>query len=94
MGAILEMVLKSAVSRENKIPTNSRQAPTSWRRFLDGFEENVISAMLRIRIFGKRFMESEMTSILVKVGEIFRHIFRIHHEFRKVTVDFVQVFLW
>ena len=36
-------------------------------RFLDGFEENVISGPRSIRIFGKRFMESEMTSILVKV---------------------------
>ena len=63
-------------------------------RFFEGFEENVISGQRSIRIFGKRFMESEMTSILVKVGEIFRHIFRIYHEFRKVTVDFVQVFLW
>ena len=34
-------------------------------RFLDGFEENVISGQRSIRIFGKRFMESEMTSILV-----------------------------
>ena len=35
-------------------------------RFLDGFEENVISGQRSIRIFGKRFMESEMTSILVQ----------------------------
>ena len=34
-------------------------------RFLNGFEENVISGQRSIRIFGKRFMESEMTSILV-----------------------------
>jgi hypothetical protein len=34
-------------------------------RFLDGFEENLISGQRSIRIFGKRFMESEMTSILV-----------------------------
>ena len=35
-------------------------------RFLDGFEENVISGQRSIRIFGKRLMESEMTSILVQ----------------------------
>ena len=35
-------------------------------RFLDGFEENVISGQRSIRIFGKLFMESEMTSILVQ----------------------------
>ena len=35
-------------------------------RFLNGFEENVISGQRSIRIFGKRFMESEMTSILVQ----------------------------
>ena len=35
-------------------------------RFLDGFEENVISGQRSIRIFGKRFMESEMTVILVQ----------------------------
>ena len=35
-------------------------------RFFDGFEENVISGQRSIRIFGKRFMESEMTSILVQ----------------------------
>ena len=29
-------------------------------------EENVISGQRNIRIFGKRFMESEMTSILVQ----------------------------
>ena len=30
-------------------------------RFLDGFEENVISGQCSIRIFGKRFKESKMT---------------------------------
>ena len=35
-------------------------------RFLNGFEENVISGQRSIRIFGKRFMESEMTIILVQ----------------------------
>ena len=35
-------------------------------RFLDGFEENLISGQRIIRIFGKRFMESEMTSVLVQ----------------------------
>ena len=50
-------------------------------RFLDGFEENVISGPRSIRIFGKRFMESEMPSISVKVGEIFRQMFTIYHEF-------------
>ena len=35
------------------------------RRFLDGNVEYVIPAQRRIRFFGKRFMESEMTSILV-----------------------------
>ena len=35
-------------------------------RFLDGFEENLISGQRSIRIFGKRFMESEMTRILVQ----------------------------
>ena len=35
-------------------------------RFLNGFEENVISGQRSIRIFGKRFMESEMASILVQ----------------------------
>ena len=35
-------------------------------RFLDEFEENVISGQRSIRIFGKRFMESEMASILVQ----------------------------
>ncbi len=39
--------------------------PPRGRRFLDGNVEYVISAQRRIRIFGKRFMESEMTSILV-----------------------------
>ena len=33
---------------------------------LNGFEEDVISGPRSIRIFGKRFMESEMTSILVQ----------------------------
>ena len=36
-------------------------------RFLNGFDENVISGQRSIRIFGKRFMESEMASILVEV---------------------------
>ena len=40
------------------------------RFFLAGFEEYVISAQRSIRNFGKRFMESEMTSILVKVGKM------------------------
>ena len=40
------------------------------RFFLAGFEEYVISAQRSIRNFGKRFMESEMASILVKVGKI------------------------
>ena len=35
-------------------------------RLLDGFEENVISGQRSIRIFGKLFMENEMTSILVE----------------------------
>ena len=39
-------------------------------------------------------MESEMTSIFVNVGEIFDMILASFDEFRKVTVDFVQVFLW
>ena len=37
-----------------------------YRRFLAGNVQYVISAQRRIRIFGKRFMESEMTSILVQ----------------------------
>ena len=45
-------------------------------------------------MFGKRFMESEMAIILVKVGEIFDVLFSFLDEFRKVTVDFAQVFLW
>ena len=54
----------------------------------------MISAQRSIRIFGKRFMESEITIILVKVGEIFDMFFSIFDEFRKISVDFVQVFLW
>ena len=34
--------------------------------FLNGFEENVISGQRSIRIFGKLFMESGMTNILVQ----------------------------
>ena len=54
----------------------------------------MISAQRRIRIFGKRFMESEMAIIFVKVGDIFDMFLSIFDEFRNVTVDFVQVFLW
>ena len=35
-------------------------------RFLDGFGENVISELRSIRIFGKRFIESEIATILVQ----------------------------
>ena len=77
-----------------KVPQSSNVLPARGPRFLAPNVEGVIPAQRRIRIFGKRFMESEMGSILVKVGEIFQHILRIYHEFRKVTVDFVQVFLW
>ena len=40
--------------------------PSREPRFLDGNEQYVISAQRSIRNFGKRFMESEMTSILVQ----------------------------
>ena len=39
-------------------------------------------------------MESEMGSIFVEVGEIFRQMFMMYHEFHEVTVEFVQIFLW
>ena len=47
------------------------------------FEENVISGQRSIRIFGKRFMESEMTSILVQgVGpEHKKVVFFKNHDF-------------
>ena len=38
-----------------------------YRRFLAGNVQYVISAQRRIRIYGKRFVESEMGSILVEV---------------------------
>ena len=47
-------------------PNVSPPFPHRGRRFLNGNEQYVISAQRRIRIFGKRFMESEMTSILVQ----------------------------
>ena len=66
-------------------------------RFLNGFEENVISGQRSIRIFGKRFMESEMTIILVQgVGpEQKKVVFFKNHDFvkRKFNSKF-QVFCW
>ena len=47
-------------------PGGNPPLPASGDRFLNGFEESVISGQRSIRIFGKRFMESEMTSILVQ----------------------------
>ena len=50
---------------------------------LNGFEENVISGQRSIRIFGKLFMETEMTSILVQgVGpEQKKVVFFKNHDF-------------
>ena len=66
-------------------------------RFLNGFGENVISGQRSIRIFGKRFMESEMTSILVHgVGpEQEKVVFFKNHDFvnRKSNSKF-QAFCW
>ena len=66
-------------------------------RFLNGFEENVISGQRSIRIFGKRFMESEMTSILVQGGRsrTEKVVFSKNHDSvnRKFNSKF-QAFCW
>jgi hypothetical protein len=53
------------------VPAGTRLVPTPWDPFSAGNVQSVVSASLSIRIFGKRFMESEMASILVKVDKMF-----------------------
>ena len=55
---------------KKKVPEKSKTFPARELRSLDGNGQYVMSAQRSIRNFGKRFMESEMTSILVKVGKI------------------------
>ena len=74
MGALLNLVrvvAKCAVSTKKYSPKIPNVFQPRGRRFLDGNVEYVIPAQRRIRIFGKRFMESEMGSILVKVAKMY-----------------------
>ena len=79
-----------------KFRPSSAKVPKSGQCFLTGNAQYDMSAPRSIWIFEKILRIHEMASILVKVDDIFDIIiiFRIYHEFRKVTVDFVQVFLW
>ena len=83
MGALLNLVrvvAKCAFSSKKKVPQSSNVLPARGPRFLAPNVEGVIPAQRRIRIFGKRFMESEMASILVKVGKMYLD--------RKISADY------
>ena len=75
MGALLDLVLECAFSSKKKVPQSSNVLPARGPRFLAPNVEGVIPAQRRIRIFGKRFMESEMGSILVKVLQGMQNVF-------------------
>ena len=65
-------------SRKKKSPfwfSAIQRSLVTFRSSRNGsLRENVISGQRSIRIFGKRFMESKMTSILVRLGNIFLRI--------------------
>ena len=78
MGAILDLGPGLNESAKKMFPdcfhmVSTPRAPFSRRKWIVRDLSSTI-AQRRIRIFGKRFMESEMAVILVKVGEHF-HMF-------------------
>jgi len=67
VGGILDLVAGFPESGKKYFPLGESIFPSPQHRFLTGNVESMIPAQRRIRIFGKRFMESEMGSILVEV---------------------------